>query len=219
MSRSANRFSTKPELPPRKRLRRKRCLSFLPATPEAATAAFLEVWRGGSLARIATGSALTLPPASVSSTSDPLSARRHDVRIGIDLGGTKIEAIALDDSGSTLCRRRIATPAGDYHGTIDAVAALVFAIEDELGRTGTVGVGTPGALSLHTGLLKNSNSTVLNGRPLDADLARALEPADPAGERCQLLCSFRSNRRRRPGRRVGIRGYSRDRRRSRTGDA
>ncbi len=97
------------------------------------------------------------------------------MRIGIDLGGTKIEAIALDDSGSTLSRRRIATPAGDYHGTIDAVAALVFAIEDELGRTGTVGVGTPGALSLRTGLIKNSNSTVLNGRPLDADLARALE--------------------------------------------
>lgn len=97
------------------------------------------------------------------------------MRIGIDLGGTKIEAIALDDSGSTLSRRRIATPAGDYHGTIDVVAALVFAIEDELGRTGTVGVGTPGALSLRTGLIKNSNSTVLNGRPLDADLARALE--------------------------------------------
>ena len=97
------------------------------------------------------------------------------MRIGIDLGGTKIEAIALDDSGSTLSRRRIATPAGDYHGTIDAVAAMVFAIEDELGRTGTVGVGTPGALSLRTGLIKNSNSTVLNGRPLDADLARALE--------------------------------------------
>jgi fructokinase len=96
------------------------------------------------------------------------------VRIGIDLGGTKIEAIALDDSGSTLCRRRVATPAGDYRATIDAVAALVLAIEGELGGTATVGVGSPGTLSLHTGLLKNSNSTALNGRPLDADLARAL---------------------------------------------
>lgn len=96
------------------------------------------------------------------------------MRIGIDLGGTKIEGIALDNSGSSLCRRRIATPAGDYRGIIDAVAALVFAIEDQVGSTGTVGVGSPGALSLHTGLLKNSNSTILNGQPLDADLARAL---------------------------------------------
>ena len=96
------------------------------------------------------------------------------MRIGIDLGGTKIEAIALDDSGSTRCRRRVATPAGDYRAIIDAVAALVFAIEDELGGTAAVGVGSPGALSLHTGLLKNSNSTALNGQPLDADLARAL---------------------------------------------
>ncbi len=96
------------------------------------------------------------------------------MRIGIDLGGTKIEAIALDDSGSTRCRRRVATPAGNYRAIIDAVAALVFAIEDELGGTAAVGVGSPGALSLHTGLLKNSNSTALNGRPLDADLARAL---------------------------------------------
>lgn len=96
------------------------------------------------------------------------------MRIGIDLGGTKIEAIALDDAGSTLRRRRVATPAANYRATIDAIAALVQSIEDELGQTGTVGVGSPGALSLRTGLLKNSNSTVLNGRPLDADLARAL---------------------------------------------
>jgi len=96
------------------------------------------------------------------------------VRIGIDLGGTKIEAIALDDSGSTRCRRRVLTPAGDYRAIIGAVAALVFAIEDELGSAAAVGVGSPGALSLHTGLLKNSNSTALNGQPLDSDLARAL---------------------------------------------
>jgi fructokinase len=96
------------------------------------------------------------------------------VRIGIDLGGTKIEAIAMDDAGAELCRRRIATPAGDYRATIEAMAALVSTIERETSRTGTVGVGTPGALSLHTGLIKNSNSTVLNGRPLDRDLASAL---------------------------------------------
>jgi fructokinase len=96
------------------------------------------------------------------------------VRIGIDLGGTKIEAIAIDDNGAALDRRRIPTPAGDYQGTIEAVAGLVSAIERKLGVKGTVGVGSPGALSLHSGLLKNSNSTVLNGKPLDADLARAL---------------------------------------------
>ncbi len=96
------------------------------------------------------------------------------MRIGIDLGGTKIEAVALDDSGTVLLRRRVATPAGDYRGIIDAIAGLVSSIERELGRKGTVGVGSPGALSLRTGLLKNSNSTALNGKPLDLDLSRAL---------------------------------------------
>jgi fructokinase len=102
------------------------------------------------------------------------TAEVSQVRIGIDLGGTKIEAIALDDSGAVLHRQRIATPAGDYRATIDAIAALVFSIERDLGQTGTVGVGSPGALSLRTGLLKNSNSTALNGKPLDRDLSRAL---------------------------------------------
>jgi len=96
------------------------------------------------------------------------------VRIGIDLGGTKIEGIALDDRGDTLCRRRVATPAGEYRATVDAIAGLVAAIERETGLTGSVGVGTPGAVSLRTGLIKNSNSTVLNGKPLDRDLAEAL---------------------------------------------
>lgn len=96
------------------------------------------------------------------------------MRIGIDLGGTKIEAIALDDSGAMLHRHRVATPAGDYRGIIDAIAGLVSSSESELGQKGTVGVGSPGALSLRTGLLKNSNSTALNGKPLDVDLSRAL---------------------------------------------
>lgn len=96
------------------------------------------------------------------------------MRVGIDLGGTKIEAIALDDSGATLCRRRVPTPAGDYRAIIETIAALVSAAEREAGLTGTVGVGTPGALSLRTGLIKNSNSTILNGKPLDRDLAGAL---------------------------------------------
>src|SRR5579872_1787488 len=96
------------------------------------------------------------------------------MRIGIDLGGTKIEAIALDDGGAVLCRRRIATPAGDYAAVVGAIAKLVAELERHTASRGTVGVGTPGALSLHSGLIKNSNSTALNGRPLDRDLARAL---------------------------------------------
>ncbi len=96
------------------------------------------------------------------------------LRIGVDLGGTKIEAIALDESGATLCRRRVPTPGGHYRAIVEAIARLVAAIERELGSQGTVGVGTPGALSLRTGLIKNSNSTVLNGQPLDRDLADAL---------------------------------------------
>lgn len=96
------------------------------------------------------------------------------MRIGVDLGGTKIEAIALGDDGAELVRRRVATPSGDYAATLDAIAALVTSIEEKLGRTGSVGVGTPGAISPRTGLIKNSNSIVLNGRPLDRDLAAKL---------------------------------------------
>jgi fructokinase len=96
------------------------------------------------------------------------------MRIGVDLGGTKIEAIALDDGGNTLTRRRVAAPRGDYAATLRAVAGLVAAVEAETGRQGRVGCGTPGALSPFDGLLRNSNSTWLNGRPLDRDLAAAL---------------------------------------------
>jgi fructokinase len=96
------------------------------------------------------------------------------MRIGVDLGGTKIEAIALDDDGGTLLRRRVPTPAGDYDGALNAVAELVLSAERELGKAGTVGVATPGAISPKTGMIKNSNSTALNGRPLDRDLASRL---------------------------------------------
>lgn len=95
-------------------------------------------------------------------------------RIGVDLGGTKIEAAALDRSGTVHCRRRVATPGGDYRATIMAIAALVFGIERELGMTATVGIGMPGALSPSTGLVKNANSVWLNGRPLQRDLEAAL---------------------------------------------
>jgi fructokinase len=96
------------------------------------------------------------------------------MRIGIDLGGTKIEAIALDDDGATLVRRRVPTPAGDYAAILDAVVGLVAAIERELGARGSIGVASPGAISKRTGLIKNSNSTGLNGKPLDRDLAERL---------------------------------------------
>jgi fructokinase len=90
----------------------------------------------------------------------------------VDLGGTKIEAIALDD-GRELLRRRVPTPREDYAATLRAIVELVLGIERELRRGGSVGIGMPGALSAKTGLVKNANSTWLNGRPLDADL-RAL---------------------------------------------
>ncbi len=97
------------------------------------------------------------------------------MRIGIDLGGTKIEALALDDTGVELSRRRCPTPRGDYAGTIRALVDLVAAVESEAGRRGSVGVGIPGAESLATGLIKNANSVWLIGKPLAADLAAALE--------------------------------------------
>jgi fructokinase len=95
-------------------------------------------------------------------------------RIGIDLGGTKIEGAALDDMGRVVVRRRVPTPAGNYHGTICAIVAAVAAIEQEIGSPATVGIGMPGAISPATGLVKNANSTCLNGRPLHKDLESAL---------------------------------------------
>ena len=96
------------------------------------------------------------------------------MRIGVDIGGTKIEVGALDASGQFRARRRAPTPAGDYDGTIALVCELIRATERELGETGSVGIGMPGALSPATGLVKNSNSTVLNHRPFDRDLIAAL---------------------------------------------
>ncbi|MGH8933536.1 MAG: fructokinase [Egibacteraceae bacterium] len=96
------------------------------------------------------------------------------MRIGIDLGGTKIEGIGLGEDGRELARRRLPTPRGDYEGCLQAIAALVGWIEKEVGGTGTVGVGMPGTLSPVTGLVKNANSVWLNGRPFDRDLAETL---------------------------------------------
>ena len=96
------------------------------------------------------------------------------MRIGIDLGGTKIEAIALGDDGRVLVRRRIPTPREDYPQTLAAIAALVHGVEAQAGCTGTVGVCIPGAISPATHLVKNANSTWLIGRPLADDLPRLL---------------------------------------------
>ena len=96
------------------------------------------------------------------------------MRIGIDLGGTKIEAIALDEAGAVLSRRRIASPQGDYGATLQAIRDLVQALERQLGRRGSIGVGIPGAVSPATGLIKNANSTWIIGQALDRDLAREL---------------------------------------------
>jgi len=97
------------------------------------------------------------------------------MRIGIDLGGTKIEAVALGDDGRERLRRRIAAPRDDYRETLAAVAGLVHDIERELGARGSVGVGIPGTISPATGLIKNSNSTWLNGTRLADDLSRLLD--------------------------------------------
>jgi fructokinase len=96
------------------------------------------------------------------------------VRLGIDLGGTKIELIALDDRGSELLRRRVPTPQSDYRATLAQIAALVLAAETELGQAGSLGIGTPGAISRASGLLKNSNSVALNSQPIQRDLEALL---------------------------------------------
>jgi fructokinase len=97
------------------------------------------------------------------------------LRIGIDLGGSKIEIAVFDIEGNALLRHRVATPQGDYSATVETVAALVEDAEARLGRQGSVGIGMPGAESRVTGLIKNANSTCLIGRPLRSDLERRLK--------------------------------------------
>ncbi|SMF20808.1 fructokinase [Tistlia consotensis] len=97
------------------------------------------------------------------------------MRLGIDLGGTKISGLALDQQGRTLARCRSATPRGDYAATLEAIAAIVARLEAETGRRGSVGVAIPGTVSSLTGLVKNANSTWLIGEPLDRDLAERLD--------------------------------------------
>jgi fructokinase len=96
------------------------------------------------------------------------------IRLGIDLGGTKTEIIALDERRTELLRRREPTPAGDYKAALALIAQLVRETEIEVGKRGSVGVGTPGSLSPETRRLRNSNSTVLNGRAFKDDLEALL---------------------------------------------
>jgi fructokinase len=96
------------------------------------------------------------------------------LRLGVDLGGTKIEGIVLDAGGVEQCRQRIATPQGDYAATLDAVVALVSGLESEVGAECSVGIGMPGSVSRATGRVKNSNSVCLNGQPLHRELETRL---------------------------------------------
>src|ERR1700722_6330525 len=100
--------------------------------------------------------------------------RRAAMRIGVDLGGTKIEAAALDKDGRIVLRRRFPTPAGNYDAIVVAIRDLVTGIESTLGQTGSVGIAIPGSLSPATGLVRNANSTCLNGRKFDCDIMAAL---------------------------------------------
>jgi len=101
--------------------------------------------------------------------------RTKMMRIGLDLGGTKIEALALDADGLELFRKRIATPQGDYQATVAAIVGLIRDAEETTELQGHVGIGIPGALSRATGLIKNANSTCLIGHPLKEDVEEALE--------------------------------------------
>src|SRR5947209_5940545 len=99
----------------------------------------------------------------------------ESIRIGIDLGGTKIEGLALDSVGAELARVRVPTPREDYQGTVGAIVSVVHSLEEEIGQKNTsVGVGMPGTIVPSTGLVKNANSTWLNGRPFQRDLSAAV---------------------------------------------
>ena len=118
------------------------------------------------------------------------------IRLGVDLGGTKLEIVALDAKGRERLRRRIATPQDGYEATLAAVAALVRDAERELGLApdaASVGIGTPGSISRATGLLRGSNSVNLNGRAIREDLAPFAGPRRAHHERRELLCAVRSD--------------------------
>ena len=121
--------------------------------------------------------------SSLSPSARPRAAHRP-IRIGVDLGGTKIEAVALADDGSVAWRERVATPKTSADDIYEAIAALVQRCETALNTTASVGVGTPGSLSPKTGLLRGSNTVILNGQPvkqaLEARLMREVRMANDA---------------------------------------
>lgn len=99
----------------------------------------------------------------------------NSLRMGVDLGGTKIEALVLDSRGTELARERVATPSGDYLATLQTISGLVGRLEARVGSECRVGIGMPGAFSRATGRVKNSNSVCLNGQPLRQDLEALLQ--------------------------------------------
>ena len=117
-----------------------------------------------------------MPPNALKSRRAPSADGERAPRLGVDLGGTKIEIVALAgrEAECELLRRRVPTPREDYAGTVAAIGALVEAAETALGATCTVGVGIPGSVSPSTGLIRNGNSTWLNGKPLQQDLEARL---------------------------------------------
>ena len=92
------------------------------------------------------------------------------MRFGLDLGGTKMEAVIIDDSGAIVWRERRPTPAADYHAIIESIGALVAKADTQAGKPVSVGIGMPGSLSPQTGLVRNSNTLSLNGQPIKQDL-------------------------------------------------
>ena len=118
---------------------------------------------------------MAMPTVNAAMPPVPPSAGLSSLRLGIDLGGTKIEGIALDGDGSERARLRMASPRGDYTATVRAVADLVAALEQAAGAVGSVGMGIPGTVSPATHLVKNANSTWLIGKPLHRDLEAALK--------------------------------------------
>lgn len=100
---------------------------------------------------------------------------RATLRMGVDLGGTKIEGVVLDADGQTRCRERVATPQGDYNATLEVLVELVVRLEADAGQACSVGIGMPGSISRATRLVKNSNSVCLNGQPLHRDLEARLQ--------------------------------------------
>ncbi|MFM9847472.1 MAG: ROK family protein [Hyphomicrobiaceae bacterium] len=103
-----------------------------------------------------------------------MSASEQHIHIGIDLGGTKIEGVAMTADGTEVARHRMPAPRGDYATSVAAICALAERLDQDAGQRGTVGIGMPGSLSPATGLVRNANSTWLNGQPLQRDLEARL---------------------------------------------